>query len=143
MAQIDERGRAYTDNQTEARQYRLEDRQINYHAIKNNYNPPKKWVNFTTEVKHFGNLKRYYLPPSQGQGGIYKNNPYISVQSGRSLQEHQTKAMAFIAQQRAARKRSAMIVSGTASGKSRMILGTIDLLRLKTVIVVPTLVIGK
>jgi hypothetical protein len=35
IQQLDEYGRAYTNDMVTAMQYRIEDRQINYHAIQN------------------------------------------------------------------------------------------------------------
>ena len=58
---IDEFGRAYTTDKFEAANYRVRDRQINYHAIKNNYVPPIKYINFFTWDK----VNRvFWLPPS-------------------------------------------------------------------------------
>ena len=138
---LDNYWRAYTHDVNEAYTWRIQDRQIDYYAIKNNLPQIPKWIQFFTYVKW--EPKRWFLPPSAGRYNIGDVSSPIKVWDQYTFQPHQLRAMDFISKKIDEGKRSCMVISGTASWKSRMILGVIAMLHKKTVVVVPTLIIGK
>lgn len=138
IQQLDEYGRAYTTDKSTAIAYRIRDRQINYHAIKNWYTPPIKYISFSTRDREG---QRYRLPPSCGVGS--KAGTTIDTPGELHLFGYQQDAVNFVKEQYDNNKKSCMIVSWTATGKSHIIMGIIYTIRHKTVIIVPNTLIGK
>ena len=138
IQQLDEFWRAYTTDVQTARQYRIEDRQINYHAMKNGYVPPIKHISFCTYDKA---EKIYRLPPACWVGKKSGNN--IDTPGELHLYGYQDEAVEFIKKCYNENKKSAMIVSWTATWKSHIIMWIIYAIHHATVIVVPNTLIGK
>lgn len=135
---LDEYGRAYTTDKFTALSYRIKDRQINYHAIKNWYTAPIKYITFSSRDKE---NKRYRLPPSCWVSR--KTGTQIDTPGELSLYGFQQEAVDFIRREYDSYRRSCMIVSWTATGKSHIIMGAIYAIKHRTVIVVPNTLIGK
>lgn len=134
----DEYGRAYTTDEFVATKYRIEDRQINYHAMKNWYTPPIKYVNFYTKDTQ---EKCYWLPPACAKGhrrGVIINTPWILTPYA-----YQQEAVDFVKKIYDKWNKSCMIISWTATGKSHILQGVIYAIKHRTVIVVPNVLIAK
>ncbi len=131
--EIDWDGRAYTTNRTEALRYRVVDAdQFNQ----------QQW--YTKYVDFFEYHKPYYvLPPHLGKQKSVTNNKEIKFLAGYSLLWYQAQAIDYMEVIYSLWEKSGMIVSGTATWKSYILLGLMNLFKRKTCIVVPTKNIAK
>lgn len=144
MIQYDKLWRAYTIDKYEAEQYRVKDRQINYHALKNGYQAPVKYIKLYAETKT-STGKVYVLPVSQHRvQQEYRLSEYINFDMGDwKLYDYQQKAVDFVAWCVKRGDKSALIVSSMGTGKTLVMAWLLNLFKLKTIIIVPSLVIAK
>lgn len=138
MIELDEYGRAFTRDKFTAYKYRMKDRQVDFHAIKNGLPQVDRWVNFTTREP---DAKIWRLPPALWKWR--RGMSSIDTIWDLSLYWYQKNAVSFVHRAWLNNKKSAMVVSWTATGKSHIILWLIYLFKVKTIIVVPNSSIGK
>jgi len=139
MTSYDNYWRATTLYKDEASRYRIEDRQIDYAAIKNWYQSYTKYSNFY----HYDKPSRtYYLPIS-----LHKRNHWlwtdIDMVWDFKLYDYQWDAVKFVSNVFDSWKKSAMVVSWTWTGKTYTMLWITYQFKRKTLIVVPTKLIAK
>jgi superfamily II DNA or RNA helicase len=106
--------------------------------MQNWYVPPKKYINFYTYDKV---TRTYRLPPSCWVG--HKKWTDINTPGELSLFGYQQEVVQYCVDLYNTNKKSCMIISWTATGKSHMVMGIIYAIHHKTVIVVPNTLIGK
>lgn len=130
----------FTLDKTEAYKHRFPDRTPNWWA--------KKWQVYTKRVKlyHFdGKTRRYWLPPVTwwDRKAIVWFGPQIHIEPIMQLWEWQQEAIDYCSRSFGQWVSSILIVSGTWTGKSIMMLWLVDKFKCKTLITVPSDAIGQ
>lgn len=139
MTTIDKYGRAFTQDKFIADKYKVLDQRIDFNAIKKWEPQVDRYSKLTTWDKW---EKKWRLPPSVWASHKW-DSKNIDLVWELSLYWYQKDSVFYIDDCYKQWKKSAFIVSGTATGKSHIILWTIYLFRQRTVIVVPNLSIWK